>query len=171
MKRNLLIAAIALLAVAFVSCQKDGVYKPKKKISQISRSWVETDSYEDAEGKHNESTEVDPFVAEVWNWADKTVESRTFTTRKVRLTGVEFESEKITYSYIDCSYYRFIWPEIKMNMNNYSYIILKVKGIGINRIFYGKDRENYCSKFIPPNEVYINNIKQNNVHYEYNFNE
>ena len=30
MKKNLLIAAIALMAVAFVSCQKDGVYKPNQ---------------------------------------------------------------------------------------------------------------------------------------------
>ena len=39
----------------------------------------------------------------------------------------------------------------------------------MNRIFYARDHEQHCSKFIPPNEIIINNIKQNYVHYEYNF--
>ena len=58
----------------------------------------------------------------------------------------------------------------KNNILNYSYITLKVKGKGINKIFYGRNLEEYCSAFIPPNEVLINNIKQNYTHYEYNLN-
>ena len=41
-----------------------------------------------------------------------------------------------------------------------SYINIKVKGIGINRIFYGRYLEEYCSIFIDPDEVYINGINQ-----------
>ena len=77
--------------------------------------------------------------------------------------------ENMNDSYIDCSDEWFIRKKEIINNNNYSYIILKVKGTGINRIFYGKDMDIYCSKFIPPNEVYINNIKQNYIHYEYIF--
>ncbi len=101
MKKNLLIAAIALMAVAFVSCQKDGVYKPKQRIDKITRSWVETDVYSDASGSHEDKTMADPWVCEAWVWGDKTVESRTFTTRIMTLTGVDYHSEKTTYTYDD----------------------------------------------------------------------
>ena len=39
----------------------------------------------------------------------------------------------------------------------------------MNRIFYARDNEKYCSAFIPPDEVLINNIKQKYVYYEYKF--
>ena len=68
-------------------------------------------------------------------------------------------------SFIDCSVDWFA----RNNILHYSYISLKVKGKGINKIFYGKDAEYACSYFIPPDEVIINSIKQNYVHYEYNF--
>ncbi len=101
MKKNLLIAAIALMAVAFVSCQKDGVYKPKQRIDKITRSWESTDVYSDASGQHEDKTKADPWVCEQWAWGDKTVESRTFTSRIWNLTGVSYASEKTTYSYDD----------------------------------------------------------------------
>ena len=49
-----------------------------------------------------------------------------------------------------------------------AYIKLKIKGKGINRIFYSRDQE-FDSYFIPPNEVIINNVKKNYVNYEYDF--
>ncbi|MBQ1696103.1 MAG: hypothetical protein II076_09200, partial [Bacteroidales bacterium] len=121
MKKNLLIAAIALMAVAFVSCQKDGVYKPKQRISKITRSWVSTDVYSDAAGSHEDKTIADPWVCEAWVWGDKTVESRTFTDRvwvinaptypsrtttysyddKNRITGAQYDDHKIEYTYND----------------------------------------------------------------------
>ncbi|MBO4874480.1 MAG: hypothetical protein J5542_04155 [Bacteroidales bacterium] len=101
MKKNLLIAAIALMAVAFVSCQKDGVYKPKQRIDKITRSWESTDVYSDASGNHEDKTVADPWICEQWAWGDKTVESRTFTSRIWNLTGVSYVSEKTTYSYDD----------------------------------------------------------------------
>ena len=68
-------------------------------------------------------------------------------------------------SYIDCSDDWFI----NNNIFNYSYITIKIKGKGIKRIFYGRNFEEFCSPFKPPDEVLINNIKQKYVHYEYNF--
>ena len=102
MKKNLLIAAIALLAVAFVSCQKDGVYKPKQRIAKITRSWERTDNYFDITGtEHNDGTKAEPWVCEEWAWGDKTVESRTFTTRHATIGGISYDPEKTTYSYDD----------------------------------------------------------------------
>ena len=96
MKKNLLIAVIVLMAVAFVSCQKDGVYKPKKKIARISRSWEIDNSLT---GKSS----AESYTCEEWKWNDKTVESRTRFERKVNLISNEvyFEPTKTTYSYDD----------------------------------------------------------------------
>ena len=55
---------------------------------------------------------------------------------------------------------------IRNNIFNYEYITLKVKGKGMNRIFYEYDIHNYCPQFKVPDEVLINNIKQKYVHYE-----
>lgn len=96
-----MISAIALLAVAFVSCQKDGVYKPKKKIAKITRSWEEVDAYSDATGNHEDKTKADSWVCEEWAWGDKTVESRTIRQRFLTLTGVTYPSMKVTYTYDD----------------------------------------------------------------------
>lgn len=102
MKRNLLIVAIAFLAVAFVSCQKDGVYKPKQRIDKITRSWVKTEVYADVTGtNHKDETSADPWVCEAWTWGDKTVESRTFTSMVPTLGGPTYPSYKVTYSYDD----------------------------------------------------------------------
>ena len=40
----------------------------------------------------------------------------------------------------------------------------------MNRIFYAYDKTHFISKFIPPDEVIINNIKKSYVFYEYEFN-
>ena len=65
-----------------------------------------------------------------------------------------------------------ILPQInhkKKQINNeYSYITLKIKGTGNNRIYYGKNAEDYCSKFVPPDEVYLNGINQSYIHYDVN---
>ncbi len=102
MKKNLLIAAIALMAVAFVSCQKDGVYKPKQRIDKITRSWTKTEEYKDVTGiTHTDNTSADSWVCEAWVWGDKTVESRTFTEFVPTLAGPTYPFHKVTYSYDD----------------------------------------------------------------------
>ena len=75
MKKNLLIAAIALLAVAFVSCQKDGVYNPKHKIATVSQEWTRTIVTEDANGSSTKIDSLKPYVAQEWSWGDKTLNS------------------------------------------------------------------------------------------------
>ncbi len=95
MKRNLLVLAIALLAVAFVSCQKDGVYKPKKKIAKIICNWEERTSYD--------TTNVNDYVSEEFVWGKKTIDKRIHSFRKFNyVTNTEsFPTIEYTYSYDD----------------------------------------------------------------------
>ena len=75
MKRNLLIAAIALLAVAFVSCQKDGVYKPKKRISKVYNEWKTTRVVATANDTTTSADSVAPYICQEWTWGKKTLTS------------------------------------------------------------------------------------------------
>ncbi len=119
MKRNLLIVAIALLAVAFVSCQKDGVYKPKQKIAKIYKEWttidVTTQVTPDMTTTRTDTTAQPRYVAEEWNWGDKTLSSVVIKDShgnvdanvayiyddKNRLTGLTFDGGKVEYAYND----------------------------------------------------------------------
>ena len=73
--------------------------------------------------------------------------------------------KNLSEPHFDCSDDWFI----RNNIFNYEYITLKVKGKGMNRIFYEYDIYNYCPQFKVTDEVLINNIKQKYVHYEYDF--
>jgi len=95
MKRNLLIAAIALLAVAFVSCQKDGVYKPKKKIAKIYNEWTTTTVTTDSDGSKTVTYVQNPFVAEEWTWGDKTLTSLMHKDKDGKVTST------VNYTYDD----------------------------------------------------------------------
>ena len=53
--------------------------------------------------------------------------------------------------------------------SNISYVTLKFSGAGNKRIFYDKNWSRY-SPFTRPNEVFINEIKQDNINYSYNLN-
>lgn len=86
MKKNLLIVAIALMAVAFVSCQKDGVYKPKHKIAKVYNEWVKTTVTTDASGSTTKIDSLKPYVAQEWTWGDKTLESITSKNDDGRIT-------------------------------------------------------------------------------------
>ena len=115
MKRNLLIAVIALMAVAFVSCQKDGVYKPKKKIAKIYNEWTTTTVTTDENGSRTVTDVQNPYVAEEWTWGDKTLTSVMHKDRdgkvtstsnftyddKNRIVGATSGDEKVEYTYND----------------------------------------------------------------------
>lgn len=93
MKRILLIAAIALLAIAFVSCQKDGVYNPKHKIAKVYKEWTRTTVTTDASGSSTRIDSLKPYVAQEWTWSDKTLESITSKNDDGRIT----ETRKFNY--------------------------------------------------------------------------
>jgi YD repeat-containing protein len=117
MKRNLLIVAIALLTVAFVSCKKDGVYKPKEKIAKIYKEWttidVTTQVTPDMTTTRTDTMAQPRYVAEEWNWVDKTLGSVVIKDShgnvdanvayiyddKNRLTGLTFDGGKVEYAY------------------------------------------------------------------------
>jgi len=93
MKKNLLIAAIALMAVAFVSCKKDGVYNPKHKVAKVYNEWTTTTVTTDSDGSRTVTETQNPFVAEEWTWGDKTLESIVYKN----YDGVIRETKKFTY--------------------------------------------------------------------------
>lgn len=95
MKRILLISAIALLAVAFVSCKKDGVYNPKHKIAKVYNEWVRTTVTTDASGSSTRIDSLKPYVAQEWTWGDKTLESIVSKNDDGRVT------ETLKYTYDD----------------------------------------------------------------------
>jgi hypothetical protein len=115
MKRNLLIAAIALMAVAFVSCQKDGVYKPKQRVAKVYNEWTVTTVRTTNDGSTTTTTTQNPFVAEEWTWGDKTLSSVMHKDKdgnvletinytyddKNRISGSSCGSEKAEYVYND----------------------------------------------------------------------
>lgn len=83
------------MAVAFVSCQKDGVYNPKHKIAKVYNEWTTTTVTTDSNGSQTVTNTQNPYVAEEWTWADKT------------LSGIVYKDvdgsveENITYTYDD----------------------------------------------------------------------
>ncbi len=91
--RTLFIALTAcMVAFAFTSCQKDGMYKPKKKISKI---------YTSKDGG-------DRILQETWNWDGKVLTSITlndddvtinFNYDKKQLSSLTYGDEKIIYTY------------------------------------------------------------------------
>lgn len=115
MKRSLLIVAIALLTVAFVSCQKDGVYKPKQKISKIYNELIRTTVSEVNGVSTTVNDTVKPYVTEEWNWGKKTLESIVYKDMdgrndgtcfftyddKNRITEMKEGETKVEYSYSD----------------------------------------------------------------------
>ena len=103
-KTKFLPIVLGMLIVAFMaSCTKDGVYNPKKKISLVYRA-----SSEDYYGSHYETQR---YLAEKWNWDNKTLGSiqffndddytETFTYDGNRLTRIDVYqySESITFEY------------------------------------------------------------------------
>jgi hypothetical protein len=115
MKKNLLIAAIALMAVAFVSCQKDGVYNPKHKIAKVYNEWTTTTVTTDESGSRTVTDVQNPYVAQEWTWGDKTLSSvmhkasdgKVYETisytydDKNRISGCSCGNEKAEYVYND----------------------------------------------------------------------
>jgi len=95
MKRNLLIVAIALMAVAFVSCQKDGVYNPKHKIAKVYNEWTRTVVTTDASGSSTRIDSLKPYVSEEWNWDKKSLSSITHKDSEGRV------NETVNFTYDD----------------------------------------------------------------------
>lgn len=103
MKKILLVALAAMVAFTFSSCKKDGVYNPKHKIAKVYTGWTSVQTYTDASGSHTETTTVDPFVSQEWNWADKTLESIVNKTRVVNYinNSVSYVDSRTSYTYDD----------------------------------------------------------------------
>lgn len=103
------------MAVAFVSCQKDGVYNPKHKIAKVYNEWTSTTVTTDENGSQTVTNTQNPYVAEEWTWADKTLSGRIYKDKdgsvegsatytyddKNRLVASASGDEKVEYTYND----------------------------------------------------------------------
>ena len=79
--RSIFIALVAcMVAFAFTSCQKDGVYKPKKKISKI---------YTSKDGG-------DRILQETWNWDGKVLTSIVFNDDEDIEVKFEYDKKQLT---------------------------------------------------------------------------
>lgn len=96
--RNLAKIIMMALVLVFVasSCQKEGIYNPKKKIERITREYIYTDE--------NSSTS-EKYVSQIWKWDGNLLNSITFYAADGDVNGTE------TYNYdgkrlasIDCGY-------------------------------------------------------------------
>lgn len=67
MKKALITMAVLAVAGIMASCQKDGAYSPKNKISKV---YYEYDSLVDGVSSH-----TDKHLTEVWNWTDDKLDS------------------------------------------------------------------------------------------------
>ena len=93
MKRLSFLLVIALIGAVMVSCNKEGQFNPKKKISKISYS--ESYKYEIWNGLSWEVEEQDNsnYVAQRWNWNGNVLEGIDFYSSD----GTLSYSEKYTY--------------------------------------------------------------------------
>ena len=107
---RLFIAALALMFV-FASCEKEGVFNPKKKISEIYKS--SSYSYD------GETYNTPKYLSERWNWDGKILKSvdyydndgsldysETYTYDKNRLPKVSWGST---------SYYELVYDKNKLS--------------------------------------------------------
>ena len=129
-----MIVAIALLAVAFVSCQKDGVYKPKKKIAKITCNWEQINAYDNG---RSDTTKVNDYVSDEFIWGKKTVDKRIHSFRKFNYeTNTEsFPKIEYTYSYDDKN--RLIG--MREGSFNYEYIYNDDKRLSNINVYDGTD--------------------------------
>lgn len=78
MKKTILLGAIWVLGLFFVSCEKEGQYTPKNKIDRISLSGSTTLQVHLNDVWNDVGTNtVSQYVSEIWNWDGKMLKSIT----------------------------------------------------------------------------------------------
>lgn len=90
--RNIAFVLVALLcALAFTSCQKNGEYKPKNKISAI---WFSSETVSIVNGVER-PIKVDKYQREEWVWEGKNLQSKTvFLPSKDVRSNYQYEYNK-----------------------------------------------------------------------------
>ena len=89
--------------------------------------------------------------------------------KKIKITSIK---RKYIFIFILLfSIFPILSKELLLFYNRFSYITLTIEGIGEKRVFYERDDIDRCHYFVPPDEVYINDINQNEISFKYHFNE
>ncbi|MCR4736998.1 MAG: hypothetical protein K5846_02425 [Bacteroidales bacterium] len=90
MKKTILLGAILVLGLFFVSCEKEGQYTPKNKIDRISYSSSTTfQMYLNDVWNDVGTSTVSKYVSEIWNWDGKMLKSITHYNDKGELMYTE----------------------------------------------------------------------------------
>lgn len=107
MKKNISLLFFACFAMLLVSCHKDGVYNPKKKISKIFVTQTSHYHSEYGDNDYNSGRQL----REVWTWGKKTLDridhyydnklsyTQYFSYDKNRLVRVSSDDMYCTYKY------------------------------------------------------------------------
>ena len=106
MKKFYLVFAVAMLALAFASCHKDGQYKPKKQIKSIyKQEVVEYDKPFFSELDHT----IDRYLDEKWTWDGKKLK----TMDSYYTDGSLYAAIQLTYDSKD-RFDRIIYPSYQL---------------------------------------------------------
>ena len=90
MKKITLLAAVFVLGLLFVSCEKEGQYTPKNKIDRISFSQgITYQVYANDVWTDIASSNTSKYVSEIWNWDGKMLKSITHYNDKGELMYTE----------------------------------------------------------------------------------
>ena len=124
MKRLSFLLVIALVCAVMVSCNKEGQYNPKKKISQISYSnsykteyWNDYDlEWETEQGSSN-------YVGQRWNWNGNLLESIDYYDEDGTLDYTEYYTyngkQISSISYGGSGRYEFVYEKNKLSSIDY----------------------------------------------------
>ena len=121
---KLFIALIAICAV-MVSCNKEGQFSPKKKISHISYSAIEKDEFWDGNSWIADEDDLIPtYVGQVWNWNGKKLESIDYYEEDGTLVGTDnfsYDGKRLSTISWGNNRYEFIYEKGKLASIEYYY--------------------------------------------------
>ena len=90
MKRITLLVAVLTLEMFFVSCNKEGLYNPKKKIEKIYSSMeYKSEFYNNGSWNVEHDFIYPKYLAETWNWEGNRLKSISYYTWQGLLYDVE----------------------------------------------------------------------------------
>lgn len=120
MKRLSFLLVIALICSVMVSCNKEGQFSPKKKISKITCSASsKSEYYDEYDGWVTYDESSSNYVSEIWNWNGKQLESIDHFDSDGTLESTEYfvyDGKKLTsINWGGAARYDFIYEKGKLS--------------------------------------------------------
>ena len=98
-KSKLFIAAMAVVCLFAACSEKEGVYNPKKKITNIYRASERIDSWNSDEGVVNDTNIQPKTLAETWTWDGNKLKKITYWETKIDPLGKADVSDVYNFYY------------------------------------------------------------------------